>query len=144
MSEENKAAARVVLDAFGTGNLDSLDDAVAEDALDHDPYNPNAGDGREGLKRTIAMYREAFPDLQMTIEDQIAEGDKVVSRWTAAGTHQGQLMGTPPTGKASTVTGIGIDRFENGVIVEAWGQWDTLGMFTQLGLTGEPQEAAQA
>jgi steroid delta-isomerase-like uncharacterized protein len=144
MSDENKAAARAVMDAFNSGDLDSLDDVVAADSVDHDQYNPFAGEGREGLKKSIAMYRQAFPDLTMTIEDQVAEGDRVVTRWTATGTHQGELMGAAPTGKSSTVTGIGIDRFEEGRIVEAWGNWDTLGMVQQLGLAPQQEAAAQA
>jgi steroid delta-isomerase-like uncharacterized protein len=144
MSQENKAAARKVFEAFSTGDVDSLDDVVAADAVDHDPQNPRASEGREGLKKQIAMYRDAFPDLRLTVEDQIAEGDKVVSRWTATGTHQSDALGIPATGKSSTVTGIGIDRFEDGMIVEVWGNWDTLGMLQQIGAIPEPQAAAQA
>jgi len=144
MSDQNKAVARAVYDVFNGADPAELDDVVAPDAIDHDPYNPHADEGREGLKKLIAMYREAFPDLRLAIDDQIAEGDKVVTRWSATGTHQGELMGTPATGKSTTVTGIGIDRIENGQVVEAWGNWDALGMFQQLGLTGEPAAAAQA
>jgi steroid delta-isomerase-like uncharacterized protein len=143
MSEQNKAAARKVYDAFNSGEVDSLDDVVAADSVDHDPQNPRAAEGREGLKKQIAMYREAFPDLHLTVEDQIAEGDMVVSRWTATGTHQGDLPGIPASGKSTTVTGIGIDRFEDGMIVEVWGNWDTLGMLQQIGAVPEP-EVAQA
>ena len=143
MSEENKAVARAVFDAFNSGDVDALDDVVAADAVDHDPYNPYREEGAEGLKKVIGMYRSAFPDLEIKVEDQIAEGDKVVTRWTGTGTHQGELMGAAPTGKSSTVTGIGIDRIENGKIVEAWSNWDALGMMQQLGLAGEPA-AAQA
>ena len=143
MSEENKAAARRVFEAFSTGEVDSLHEVVAEDVVDHDPQNPRADEGLEGFKQQVAMYREAFPDLRLTIEDQIAEGDKVCSRWTAVGTHQGGGLGIPASGKTSTVTGIGIDRFEDGKIVEVWGNWDTLGMLQQIGAIPEPQ-AAQA
>jgi steroid delta-isomerase-like uncharacterized protein len=141
MSDQNKAVARAVFDAFNGADPSELDDVVAADAVDHDPYNPYADEGREGLKKVIAMYRGAFPDLRLTIEDQIAEGDKVVTRWSATGTHQGELMGTPATGKTTNVTGIGIDRIENGQVVEAWGNWDALGMFQQLGLAPEPAGA---
>jgi steroid delta-isomerase-like uncharacterized protein len=141
MSEENKAVARAVFDVFSGGDPASLDEKVAEDAVDHDPYNPFAEEGREGLKKVIAMYRSAFPDLRFEIEDQIAEGDKVVTRWTGTGTHQGDLMGAAPTGKTSVVGGVGIDRIENGKVVEAWGYWDALGMFQQLGLSAEPAAA---
>jgi steroid delta-isomerase-like uncharacterized protein len=143
MSEQNKAAARRVYDAFNSGEVDSLDDIVAADVVDHDPQNPRAAEGRDGLKQQIAMYREAFPDLHLEVEDQIAEGEMVVSRWTATGTHQGDLPGIPASGKSTTVTGIGIDRFEDGMVVEVWGNWDTLGMLQQIGAVPEPQ-AAQA
>jgi steroid delta-isomerase-like uncharacterized protein len=141
MSDKNKALARAVFDVFNGADPSELDDVVAADSADHDAYNPYREEGREGLKKLIATYRQAFPDLHVSIEDQIAEGDKVVTRWTATGTHQGELMGAPATGKSSTVTGIGIDRIDNGQIVEAWGNWDALGMFQQLGLAGEPAGA---
>jgi steroid delta-isomerase-like uncharacterized protein len=134
VSEQNKKVARQVLEVFGSGDLDVLDELVSANAVDHDTQNPNGNiRGPEGSKLTIAMYREAFPDLRMKVEDQIAVGDKVVTRWTAIGTHDGDLPGLPASGNKSTVTGIGIDRFEDGKIVEAWTNWDTLGMMQQLG-----------
>lgn len=84
------------------------------------------------------MYRAAFPDVQSTIEDTIAEGDKVVTRWTARGTHRGALMGIPPTGKELTVTGMGILRIEGGRIMEAWGIFDQFGMLQQIGVIPTP------
>lgn len=141
MSEDNKAAARAFFDAWNTGDLDTLDELVAADAVDHDPYNPFASEGLEGLKKTIAMYREAFPDINMSVEDQIAEGDKVVTRWSATGTHQGEIMGFAATHNSNTTTGIGIDRFEDGKVVEAWNNWDTLGMMQSIGAVPEAQGA---
>jgi steroid delta-isomerase-like uncharacterized protein len=79
------------------------------------------------------MYRAAFPDLKITVEAQIAEGDLVVTRWSSTGTHEGDLPGLPASHNKVTVTGIGIDRIENGKIVEGWNNWDTLGMMQQLG-----------
>jgi steroid delta-isomerase-like uncharacterized protein len=134
MSEENKTIARRALDVFNTGMLDELDELVSADAVDHDPQNPFAGThGPEAAKQMAITYRAAFPDLHVTIEDQIAEGDEVVTRWTAVGTHEGDLPGLPASGSSTTVTGIGIDRIEAGKIVESWGNWDTLGMLQQLG-----------
>jgi steroid delta-isomerase-like uncharacterized protein len=141
MSEENKAVARGVFEAWERGDLDALDELVAADAVDHDPQNPHAGEGLEGLKKTIAMYREAFPDVGFTIEEQVAEGDLVATRWTATGTHEGELMGMQPSGKSSTVTGMAIDRIESGKVVESWGNWDTLGMLQQIGAIPEAQPA---
>jgi steroid delta-isomerase-like uncharacterized protein len=134
MSDQNKAIARRALETFGSGDLDELDKLVSEDAVDHDTQNPNAGiEGPEGAKRTAGMYRAAFSDLQITVEDQIAEGDKVVTRWTAVGKQDGDLAGLPASGRSATVTGITIDRIDGGKIVESWGNWDTLGMMQQLG-----------
>jgi steroid delta-isomerase-like uncharacterized protein len=134
MSDQNKAIARRALELFTSGDLDEMDQLVSEDAVDHDPQNPNAGiHGPEGAKRTAAIYRGAFPDLQITVEDQLAEGDKVVTRWTAVGTQDGDLAGLPASGRSTTVTGITIDRIAGGKIVESWGNWDTLGMMQQLG-----------
>ena len=143
MSEENKAVARGVFEAWNRGDLDALDDPVARDVVDHDPQDPHAGEGLEGLKKTITMYREAFPDVNFTVEEQVAEGDLVATRWTATGTHEGELMGMQPTGKQATVTGMAIDRIEGGKIVEAWGNWDTLGLLQQIGAipAAEPAQA---
>ena len=141
MSEQNKAAVRVVFDTFNGGDLDALDEVVAEDAVDHDPYNPYASEGRDGLKQLIAGYRESFPDLEVTVEDMIAADDKVVVRWTATGTQQGEVFGVPGSGKRSTVGGIGIDRLEGGRIVESWAHWDALGMLQQLGAIPEAEPA---
>jgi steroid delta-isomerase-like uncharacterized protein len=141
MSEQNKAVARRFLEIFEEGNLDALDEILAEDAVDHDPYNPHGQEGLEGAKKTISMYREAFPDVSFEIEDQIAEGDLVVTRWTGTGTHEGELMGAQPTGQESSVTGITIDRIEDGKIVEGWTQWDVLGMMRNIGAISEEQPA---
>jgi steroid delta-isomerase-like uncharacterized protein len=143
MSEDNKAIARRFFECFGEGDLDGFDEIIAPDAVDHDPYNPNAEEGLEGLKKTVAMYREAFPDLSFTVDDQVAEGDRVATRWTGTGTMKGELMGLEPNGKQSTVTGIAIDRIENGKVVETWGNWDTLGLMQNIGAIPE-EEAAPA
>jgi predicted ester cyclase len=84
------------------------------------------------------MYRIAFPDLELTIEDQVAEGDEVVTRFTARGTHRGELMGIPPTGRKVVVTGISIDRLVNGKTVESWTNYDVLSMMQQLGIIPMP------
>jgi steroid delta-isomerase-like uncharacterized protein len=143
MSDENKAVARRFLEIFSDGNTDGLDEIVAADVVDHDPYNPHADEGLEGAKKTIAMYREAFPDLTFEIEFQVAEGDYVVSRWVGTGTHDGELMGMAPSHNKSTVTGIGVDRIQDGKIVETWNNWDTLGLMQNIGAIPQP-EGAQA
>jgi steroid delta-isomerase-like uncharacterized protein len=142
MSEENKALARRFYEIWMEGNVDALDEVAAPDTVDHDPYNPHGQEGLEGAKKTIAMYRDAFPDVHFTIEDQVAEGDRVVTRWTATGTHEGELMGIQPSGNKATVTGITIDRIENGKIVEGWTSWDTLAMMQAIGAIPEQEPAA--
>ena len=134
MSEQNKAIARKVYDAFNSGDVDSLDEIISADAVDHDPQNPFGGTpGPEAAKQVITMYRAAFPDLRIQVDAQIAEGDLVVTRWTSTGTHEGDMPGLPASHNKVTVTGIGIDRVENGKIIEGWNNWDTLGMMQQIG-----------
>jgi steroid delta-isomerase-like uncharacterized protein len=142
MSDENKALARRFFEAFSTGDVDLLDDVVAEDAVDHDAYNPYASEGREGAKKVISMYRDAFPDLVMTVDDQIAEGDKVATMWHAEGTHEGELMGYAGTGNRATTHGIAVDRIEGGRVVEAWGQWDVMHLMQVIGAVPSGEAAA--
>jgi steroid delta-isomerase-like uncharacterized protein len=133
VSEENKAAALAEFEIWGTGELDKLDALVAPDVIHHDPYDPYAADGLEGLKKSIALNRTAFPDIRITVEDQVAEGDKVTTRWTADMTHKGALGGVEPTGKRVTMSGTTIERFQDGKVVEAWRSMDTLGLLRQIG-----------
>jgi steroid delta-isomerase-like uncharacterized protein len=142
MSEQKKAISRrLVEESFNEGKFDVIDELVAPDFANYDPASPEEVRGPEGLKAFVRTYRSAFPDIRVTIEDQIAEGDKVVSRWSARGTQQGELMGMPASGKQARVTGITIDRLEGGKIIESWNNWDTLGMLQQLGAVPEPARA---
>jgi steroid delta-isomerase-like uncharacterized protein len=131
--EQNKAVARAVFDAWSTGELERLDELVAADVVHHDPYDPNGANGLAGMKRTIELNRGAFADMRLTVEDQIAEGDRVVTRWRGEMTHTGDLGGVAATGRRVTITGITIDRFEDGKIAEAWRNMDTLGLLRQIG-----------
>jgi steroid delta-isomerase-like uncharacterized protein len=134
MSEQNKALSRrLAEEMFAGGKLELADELVTADFVGHDVAAPEPIRGPEGLKDQARGYRDAFPDLDMTIDDQIAEGDKVVTRWTARGTHNGDLFGMAPTGKQATVTGVTIDRFAGGKIAESWDNWDALGLMQQLG-----------
>jgi steroid delta-isomerase-like uncharacterized protein len=142
MSEENIAASRRVLDeAFTEGNIDVIDEVCAEGYVNHDPI---MGDqSADDAKETIRSYREAFPDLTLTVDDIFDAGDKVVTRWTGIGTFENEFMGQPPTGeKGDPVQGIGVDRFEGGKIVESWGQWDTLGFMRNIGAIPDTASAA--
>ena len=141
MSDANKQVVRrLIEEVVSGGNIDALDEIAAENLVDNDPGRPpGIPQGREGQKALVAGYRAAFPDLKMTVEDQIAEGDKVVTRWIARGTHNGDLMGIPATGREATVSGIFIDRIANGQIAESWANWDQLGMLQQIGVVPEPE-----
>jgi len=140
-TEENKAVARRAYDAFNqglrTGNLAALDEVIAANMVDHNPA-PGQGPGLEGAKQVFTQFFAAFPDLQFTVEDMIAEGDKVASRITARGTHKGDFQGIPATGKQVMQTGIDILRIAGGKVVERWGQFDDLGMLQQLGVVPPP------
>ena len=134
MSAETKGIARRFLEeAFNRGNLDVVDELVAPEFVNHDAALPEPVVGIEATKASIRGYRDAFPDMRMTVELQVAEGEQVVTQWTARGTHQGDLMGLAATGKQATVTGITIDRIVDGRIVESRTNWDTLGLLQQLG-----------
>jgi steroid delta-isomerase-like uncharacterized protein len=138
---DNKASSRRALEAFAGGNLEVLDEIVDASYVGYDVASPEPIRGVDGVKQQAEGYRSAFPDVAVTVDDQIAEGDRVVTRWTARGTHQGDLLGMPPTGKQATVTGITIDRYSGGKIVESWDVWDALGMLQQLGAIPELSQA---
>jgi steroid delta-isomerase-like uncharacterized protein len=134
-AESNKALSRRLLEeAFNAGNIDVVDELVTPDFVNHDAALPKAMVGPDAAKASIQGYRSAFPDLRLTIEEQIADDQGVATRWSAKGTHESDLMGVPPTGKQATVTGITIDRIVDGRIAETWTNWDTLGMLQQLGV----------
>jgi steroid delta-isomerase-like uncharacterized protein len=128
---------RVIEEGFNQGNLASVDEITAEGFKNHDPADGGEYTGRDGAKRQIQMYRAAFPDLRLTIDDVFESDDEVAVRWTARGTHRGDLMGLAPTGVQTTTTGITIDRYEDGKLVESWTNWDTLGLMRQLGAAPE-------
>jgi steroid delta-isomerase-like uncharacterized protein len=136
MSDQNKTLARrSIEEVWNQGKLEVIDELVAHGAPFYDPNVPGGKfSGPQGYKQFVEIYRAAFPDLHFTINDQIAEGDRVVTRWTVTGTHKGQMMGIAPTNKRATVTGTDIGRFDNGKLVESWASYDMLGMLQQLGV----------
>ncbi|MEA2351623.1 MAG: hypothetical protein QOJ14_37 [Thermoleophilaceae bacterium] len=140
-NEQNEAIARRGFDAFNTGDLSIVDEMTADNAVNHDPAQPDEAQGPEGFKQIVQMYRGAFPDLAFTIEECFSDGDLVCTRWTTTATHDGDLMGIPATGRAITGSGITIDRIQDGKVVESWNEWDNAGLMQQLGV-GEPAAAA--
>jgi len=143
--ETNKTVARRLFeDVWNKGNLAVLNEIIARDHTNTGPGTlPGLPTGPEGTKQLVTVYRNAFPDVHFTIDEQIVEGDKVVTRWTAHGTHKGELVGIPATGKSSTVTGIAVDRIVNGKIAESWGIFDQFGMMQQLGVIPTPELAGK-
>ena len=133
--EANKAIVmQLYEEVFNKGDLDLADKLIAPNAVNHDPAAPpDIPGGAPGVKAVVTMLRSAFPGDHHTIEDLIAEGDKVVVRLIHSGTHQGTFLGLPPTGKHITNTSIHIFRFADGKLVEAWANQDDLGLMQQLG-----------
>jgi steroid delta-isomerase-like uncharacterized protein len=144
-SEENKTIARrFVEEVWGEGNLSLADELLSPDCIDHNPVPGLTGD-REGHHRLLQQVRTAFPNARFTLDDVIAEGDKVVDRWTMEAISEGPFAGRPATGRAVKLIGMDILRIENGKIVELWHIEDTLGLMQQLGVipsAPSPVEAA--
>lgn len=133
MSTENKHILRRFFEEiFNQGNLAVADTIVAADYINHNPA-PGEPPGCEGLKQFVTYMRNTFPDLHITVEDQVAEDDKVVTRFTISGTQRREFAGIPPTGRKVTVTALNIHRVSDGQICEGWLNWDALGMMQQLG-----------
>lgn len=143
-TDENKATFRRYVEEVGNeGNLD-LADEIFDRYLAHQADGSTLERGPEDVKRFMGEFRDAFPDFHSTIEDQIAEGDTVVTRWRMRGTHRGEFRGIAPTGKEIEVTGIGIFRFsDEGRVVESWDSFDRLGMMRQLGAIPAPEHSEE-
>ena len=141
MSANKEIVRRLVDGVWADRNHAIIDELVAQEYVGHDPTQPAPIQGRDGFKQFVDMYQSAFHDATVTIDDQIAEGDQVVTRWTGRGTHTGELMGVAPTGKEVTVSGITISRLDSGQIVEEWELLDALGMLIQLGAVPQPAMA---
>ena len=138
MSEGNKFVIRRSFEElWNKGNLSLVDELFTPNYEHHDASSPDFGRGPESEKKRATLYRTAFPDLQLTIEDIIAEGETVMVRWSCRGTHKGDLSGIAPTGKQVTISGVSIARFTRGKMVEGWVNWDALGLMQQLGVVPE-------
>ncbi len=137
MSEENKALIRRFVAAADRLDFDEATRCLSPDIVVHMGVMPEPLDLAAFFEFGQAWH-SAFPDEETTFEDQIAEGDKVVTRWTGRGTHQGELMGISPTGTQVTITGITINRFSGGKIEEQWNNFDQLGVLQQLGVAPAP------
>ncbi len=145
MSEGNKFVIRRSFEElWNKGNLSVADELFTPNYAHHDPSTPDVGRGPESEKKRATLYRTAFPDLRLTIEDIIAEGETVMARWSCRGTHKGDLSGLAPTGKQVTISGVSIARFTGGKMAEDWVNWDALGLMQQLGFVPELAKAKAA
>jgi steroid delta-isomerase-like uncharacterized protein len=137
VTDQNKAVyRRFIEEVFNEGRLDVLDEVLSPSYVYRDAP-PGTPPGPEGIMQVVSMFRAAFPDLKITIDDQVAEGDKVCSRTTMRGTHRGVIFGIPATGKAVTMTGLTMVRIADGRLVESWVKNDVMGLMSQLG-AGSP------
>jgi len=135
MAADNKEIARRVFEEiWNNQKVNVIDELMAADYVHHDAQSPEVASGIEGHKQFVSYYLNAFPDLHYTIEDLVAAGNTVAIRWTATGTHQGDLAGIPKTERQFSVTGMTIARVRDGKFVESWGNWDALGLMQQLGV----------
>ncbi len=130
---------RVFEEIWNNKKLNTVDELMEANYVHHDAQSPVVPNGIDGYKQFVTHYLNAFPDVHFTIDDEITDGQTVVSRWTATGTHQGDLPGIPWTGRRFSVTGITIARVRNGRVIESWNNWDALGLMQQLGVV--PAEA---
>jgi steroid delta-isomerase-like uncharacterized protein len=143
-TEQNNAVVRRLFDeAINKGNLNVADETLTTDYVYRSPGSPELH-GPDGFKQLIMMYRTACPDVHLDIDETIADGDTVVTRWTGRGTQLGEFMGIPPTGKQVTVTGVIITHFKGGKAAEEWELMDMLGLLQQLGAIPASEEAVAA
>lgn len=141
--EQNKVLVRqFVEEVFNRGNMIKIDEFMAPDFVEREELPPGIPPGREGVKMMTTMLRSAFPDFKATIDDLLAEGDKVVIRQTWSGTQKGEFMGIPPTGRSVSFGVIDVIRFSGGKAVEHWGLMDSMSLMQQLGAIPAPAQGA--
>lgn len=141
-TEENKMnARRIVEEGWNKHNPKVLDELFSNEATLHNPQDPTIGKGPQGAKTSLQTYLTAFPDVKLTIEKEIADGEYVVQHLRAIGTNTGPFNGMPATGKKANTTGVMTTKFDNGKIVEVWSFFDNLGLMQQLGVIPMPDVA---
>jgi steroid delta-isomerase-like uncharacterized protein len=136
LAENRAIGRRVLVELWGQGKLELADELYAPDYVDHVGRGPEPErvSGPEGIKRAVIMFRTAFPDLTYSVEAELAEGDLVMARFVAEGTHLGSFLGAPPTGRKVSYTGMDLNRIKDGKIVESWVNYDALALLQQVGL----------
>ncbi len=144
MADEQEAIVRRSIDeVWNGGRLEVIDDIVADGYVRHESTLPHVVRGRDELKATVTLYRDAFPDLNVVIEDMVSSEGLVTTRWRASGTHRGELMGLSPTGRRSEVTGLNLARIRDGRVHEEWQEWNEAAMLRQLGVLPDRETAQE-
>jgi steroid delta-isomerase-like uncharacterized protein len=143
MLEANKELSRRFTELFSTGDEALADEILSPEVVFHGTVGDGELRGADAMKAFVAGYRRAFPDAHSTVEDQIAGGDKVVTRWRARGSHRGQLGPIAASGREFEMNGVTIERIEEGRIAEVWVARDELGLLRQLGVLPEPEPAGR-
>ena len=139
-TDQNKSTyRRFIQEVFNEGQLDGIETYLSPTYVYHDAP-PGTPQGRDGVKQVVSTFRAAFPDLEISIEDQVAEEDKVCSRTTMRGTHKGDIFGVPATGRSVTMTGLTMVRIVGGRLVESWVKNDVIGLMNQLGSSPHPEK----
>lgn len=138
MAHDLEAQLRRLYDGINTGDFALFDELVADDFVEHEELPPGVPQGKDAPKALMAMLREAFPDFRARVEEMLEDGDKVITRARFSGTHQGEFMGIPPTGKSFDIAVIDIVEFRDGKGIAHWGLMDTAAMMEQLGVGGPP------
>jgi steroid delta-isomerase-like uncharacterized protein len=139
-AEESKAIMRQFWAVWEQGNVDLLDELLAPEYVNHTLAAPDLPPGPEGVKEVVSMFHSAMPDLKIVVEDMVAEGDKVATRYALEGTHRDELFGAAPTGERLSIKSITLERVSGGKIREHWRVTDEMGMMRQLGILGAPGE----
>ncbi len=138
-AEQNKELIRRYFEeGWNAGNVEVAVEIFSNGYVNHNPGLPGMPPGQDGIRMLMGAFRGVFPDIHYSVEDIVAEGDMVATRWTMTGSQQGEFLGIPPSGKRVAVTGIQIDRIADGKIVEHWRETDIMGMMQQLGVIPAP------
>jgi steroid delta-isomerase-like uncharacterized protein len=138
MSDPKTTMTRIYEEMFSQGNFDAIDDLLTDDFVEHEELPPGIPEGKDAPKALMTMMRDAFPDFNVTVEEMLQDGGKVITRARFSGTHRGDYMGIPPTGKTFDIPVIDIVEFRDGKAVAHWGVMDTAAMMEQLGVGGPP------
>jgi steroid delta-isomerase-like uncharacterized protein len=138
MSDNKAVMRRVYEEVFSGGDFSAADELMTDDFVEHEDLPPGIPPGREAPQALVSMMRSAFPDFRATVEEMLEDGDKVITRARFSGTHEGEFMGIPATGRTFDIAVIDIVAFRDGKVAEHWGVMDMAALMQQLGIGGPP------